>query len=278
MNRALDLIMSPQTVGVLSPYRAPVTSLIVPPTPLVQAPDFAGLTRHEWYADSLQGTLNDLDVVPVWTDLAQGLALSQALTPAQPQFVLNDLGYPAVLFDGADDQLNGDSSSIDTQSGLTVFMVSRLLSYTKFGGYVTFRTADTGANNTVFTIYTNATAGSNLVAIANRATSLSFYQGQSGYGVGIESLHTIELNDTLNTITSRGLTVNGTLTDGQPSNTTNSIQPANLHSIIRMGVGYDNVPGHVSIKTLLCYSGGLMSAAQVDQVRNFLNARYGGIY
>lgn len=97
------------------------------PTASRELPDFAGLTRIEFTADSL--TLSHGDAVDSWTDLgSNGIAATNTGT-ARPTYKTDSVYGPYLDFDGIDDDLNATGLSLDMSSGATVFVCGQATAF-----------------------------------------------------------------------------------------------------------------------------------------------------
>ena len=237
-----------------------------------QSPDYAGLTRYEWSSHQAAIQYADLALVPAWTDVAQGLDIGQVLTSKQAQMRHDIGGYPGLRWDGADDDMFGDSTGIDTASGVTVFVVGYLESYAKFAGFLAFKGAsgDAGTSNRM-TMY--ASASTNFFVTANRPTGLNYYDDSTFDIIGSDVIATAEMIDGLDG--TRGLYKNGVLVDGTEDNAARAIQPANTHASLHFGMGYGNTGAPTVIRHVLMYTGGAMTPAQIAAVVASLDAQYG---
>lgn len=235
------------------------------------SPDFAGHTRYEWPAEALD--LTNLDLVEEWTDVSQGLVVSQSVTASRPQYFASDGGYPSVQFDGADDFLEGVASAIDSSSGLTIFVAGRFLSYIKNSGPLALDTGLLGQADDRYELYASLDdggTGHNFVSLANRQSSVEFLaSGTSDYTIGTDHMVTALMWDG-----SDGLYAGRTQVDAV-STGAGSLAPANDFTRVVFGQGFNSVGGNYAMRAVVIYEGQL-DTAEIASVWDSLESRYGG--
>lgn len=242
------------------------------------APSFAGITHWEWAADDPALGLSDTDPVTSWADLHQGLVVEQAVSSAQPQWRadFDSTGYPAVVWDGADDVLIGDSTTMDLSGGATIFIVGSLVTYTLYAGWLVLDT-DGVDTDTRLELYSFNSTGSatNRIAMSNRggaADQTDLRALNDSFPIGEVDMFTVELQSPLPT--GRGMFRNRTNV-GQTLGSGTDPEPRSDHTKIRLGIGYNATHGNVSAHTIIVY-GSPLTPAQVTEVWDHLEARFGG--
>lgn len=233
-------------------------------------PAFSGLESLAVLADQL--TYNHNDPVNSWQALGtEAQPIFSAAGTSRPLWKTTDpLGLGAPYFDGVDDELVASVDSLDMSGGLTIFAVVTWDVIGANDGYIRMNESGGGSVAEIYTV-------SNLIVPAGNRHSgvFAFTSNSAPFGAGVDLITTCRFDKDISP-DERAIRHNGANAAAvSTSGTGDPMQPENAITEIKLGHGNGSGKFNGWLYAVACYYGRQMTDAEVAEVEDSLNSRFG---